>query len=95
MGIDGEVTLTGTLICTTEEEAARVRAALDSHIALTRAETGCLSFEVTQSNDPMIWTVSERFVNAASFEAHQIRAGASDWAVETKGITRDYKISGL
>jgi quinol monooxygenase YgiN len=95
MGINGEVTLTGTLNCTTEDEAARVRAALDTHIALTRAEAGCLSFEVTQSDDPMIWTVSKRFVDAASFEAHQTRAGASKWAIETKDIARDYKISGL
>ena len=95
MGIDGEVTLTGTLICTTEDEAVRVRAALDTHIGLTRAEIGCLSFEVTQTDDPMIWAVSERFVDPASFEAHQTRTGASDWAIETKGIARDYKIIGL
>lgn len=95
MGIGGEVTLTGTLICTTEDEAARVRAALDTHITLTRAEAGCVSFDVVQSDDPMIWAVSERFIDAASFEAHQARAGASDWAIETKGIARDYKISGL
>lgn len=95
MGINNEVTLNGTLICTTEEEAARVRATLDTHIALTRAEAGCLSFDVTPSGDPMVWTVSERFVDAAAFNAHQARAGASDWAHETKGIARDYKINGL
>ncbi len=95
MGITREVTLTGTLICTTEEEAARVRAALDIHVSLTRAEAGCLSFDVTQSENPLIWNVAERFVDAAAFEAHQTRAGASDWAVETKGIARDYTICGL
>ena len=43
----------------------------------------------------MIWSVSERFIDAAAFEAHQARAGASDWAIQTKGIARDYKVSGL
>jgi quinol monooxygenase YgiN len=95
MGVNCEVTLTGTLICTTEDEAARVRTALDTHITLTRGEAGCLSFEVTQSEDPKIWSVSERFIDAAAFEAHQARAGASDWAIQTKGIARDYKVSGL
>lgn len=90
-----EVTLTGTLTCVSESEASRVRAALPAHIALTRAEAGCLSFEVTPTDDPMVWAVSERFTNAAAFEAHQTRAGASDWARETAGIARDYTITGL
>lgn len=95
MGMSGEVTLTGTLTCVNTQEAARVRAALDTHIALTRAETGCLAFEVVQSDDPMVWTVSERFTDAAAFEAHQTRAAASDWAHKTQGIARDYRITGL
>jgi quinol monooxygenase YgiN len=95
MGMSGEVTLNGTLTCSTLDEADRVRAALETHITLTRNEAGCLSFEVTQSDDLMVWTVSERFTNAAAFQAHQTRAGSSDWAKETKDIARDYKILGL
>ncbi len=94
MGITGEVTLKGTLTCTSQDEAARVRVALETHITLTRAEAGCLSFEVTQSDDPMVWNVSERFVDAAAFDTHQERAGASDWATQTAGIARNYKITG-
>lgn len=90
-----EVTLTGTLNCANEAEASRVRAALATHIALTRAEAGCISFEVTKTSDPMVWAVSERFVDAAAFEAHQARAAASDWAVQTAGIARDYTIHGM
>ncbi|MEQ6203850.1 antibiotic biosynthesis monooxygenase [Sulfitobacter sp. HNIBRBA2951] len=89
------VTLTGTLTCASEDEAARVRAALDTHIALTRDEAGCISFEVTPTDDPMVWHVSERFTDAAAFEAHQTRAAASDWATQTAGIARDYTIEGL
>ena len=74
------VTLTGTLRCANRDEAARVQAALPEHIALTRAEPGCLSFEVTPSDDPLIWSVSEEFTTPAAFEAHQTRAKASIWA---------------
>ena len=89
------VTLTGTLRCASEGEAVRVRAALDEHIRLTRAEPGCISFEVTSTDDPMIWNVAEEFTDPAAFEAHQSRAGASDWAIQTKGIARDYSIKGM
>lgn len=90
-----EVTLTGTLNCANEAEADRVRAALPTHITLTRAEAGCMSFEVSATSDPLVWEVSERFVNASAFEAHQARAGASDWAVQTAGIARNYTIRGM
>ncbi|WP_299875897.1 antibiotic biosynthesis monooxygenase [uncultured Sulfitobacter sp.] len=89
------VTLTGQLICKTEDEAARVRAALDTHIRLTRAEPGCLSFEVNPTDDPLVWQVDEAFADKAAFDAHQTRAGASDWAVQTAGIERNYTITGL
>tara|TARA_R110002110_G_scaffold258035_3_gene473967 strand:+ start:910 stop:1188 length:279 start_codon:yes stop_codon:yes gene_type:complete len=89
------VTLTGKLICASSAQAARVRAALPEHVRLTRSETGCLSFDVTQSDDPLVWVVTERFTDAAAFDAHQKRAAASSWAHETTGIARDYIISGL
>jgi quinol monooxygenase YgiN len=95
MGVTPEVTLNGTLTCTSQEELSRVIEGVDAHIALTRAEAGCIAFEVVQTDNPMVWSVSERFTNAASFEAHQTRAAASDWAALTKGIERDYQISGL
>ncbi|WP_299140934.1 putative quinol monooxygenase [uncultured Tateyamaria sp.] len=89
------VTLTGTLRCKTPEEAARVRAALPAHVALTRAEPGCVSFDVTPTDDPIIWTVAEEFTDPAAFDAHQARAAASDWARETAGIERDYVVKGM
>jgi quinol monooxygenase YgiN len=89
------VTLTGQLICKTADEAARVRAALDDHIRLTRAEPGCLSFHVVPTADPLVWQVDEAFVDAAAFEAHQARAADSDWAGQTAGIERAYTVTGL
>lgn len=89
------VSLTGYLRCATEAEAARVRAAIDMHIRLTLAEPGCISFELTPTDDPLVWRVAEEFKDPAAFEAHQARGAASDWARETKGITRDFKITGM
>ncbi len=89
------VTLTGTLRCETEVQASRVRAALPDHIRLTRAEAGGISFEVTQTDDPLVWQVDEEFTDPAAFKAHQTRAAASDWARETAGIPRDYTLQGL
>lgn len=84
--------LSGRLICADAEEAERVRAHLPDHIRLTRAEPGCVSFEVTQSPDPLIWMVEERFVSRVAFERHQERVALSDWGRATAGIRRDYMI---
>ena len=87
------ITLAGFLVCTTEGEAACVRAHLPAHLALTRAEPGCLSFEVTPTADPLVWQVSETFTSRAAFDAHQTRAAASPWAAATAGIRRDYTVT--
>lgn len=87
------VRLSGRLICKDEAEVVTVRRHLPQHIALTRQESGCLSFEVTQSDDPLIWTVAEHFVDQAAFDAHQARTRASDWFTQTQKIERDYAIS--
>ncbi len=87
------IALSGLLACTTAEQAARVRAHLAEHIRLTRAEPGCLSFEVAPTADPLVWRVEVRFATRAAFEAHQIRAAASLWAAATAGIRRDYTLT--
>lgn len=87
------VTLTGFLICRSLEEADRVSALLPEHVRLTRAEPGCLGFEVFRSHaDPVRFAVSEAFRDRAAFEAHQARAAGTIWARATKGIPRDYRI---
>lgn len=87
------VRLTGRLICSTPEETAIVARYLPAHIALTRAEPGCLDFEVTQSSDPLIWTLAERFASRAAFEAHQARSRASEWFEKTLHIKRDFEVT--
>jgi quinol monooxygenase YgiN len=88
------VSLSGFLICRTLEEADRVSVLLPDHIRLTRAEPGCLRFEVFRSqSDPVRFAVTEVFRDRAAFEAHQARAKDTIWAKATKGIPRDYKIT--
>ncbi|RYH03413.1 antibiotic biosynthesis monooxygenase [Salipiger sp. IMCC34102] len=87
----GVIHLTGALTCPPERLEA-VRAALPGHIALTRAEPGCLSFEVTETT-PGIFTVHERFADRAAFDTHQARTTASDWGRITEGLPRDYSVT--
>ena len=89
----GVIRLTGHLFCAGEVQAALVTAHLPEHIRLTRAEPGCLSFEVRQSADPLVWEVAEVFSDRAAFDAHQARTAASAWGQATKGIERKYVIT--
>ena len=89
------VRLSGELVCVTEAEAALVERMLPAHTALTRAEEGCLSFEVTRIADALAWRVEGEFRDAASFRDHQQRAAASAWGRDTAGIERRYVVEGL
>ncbi|AIY00186.1 hypothetical protein ART_0587 [Arthrobacter sp. PAMC 25486] len=86
--------LTGELLCDGPEQLAAVVEHLPRHIELTRAEPGCLSFEVAQTDDPFVWDVSERFQDAVAFELHQARVAASEWGCATAGIKRNYSVTG-
>lgn len=88
------IALNGFLICRTLEEADRVSGLLPEHIRLTRAEPGCIRFEVFRSqSDPVRFAVSELFRDRAAFEAHQARAADTIWARATKSIPREYRIT--
>lgn len=86
------IRLSGRLVCRAEAETEAVRAALPEHIRLTRAEPGCIAFDVTATRDPLVWRVEERFTDRTAFEAHQVRTRASAWYLATAGIPRDYTI---
>jgi quinol monooxygenase YgiN len=89
------IRLRGQLICVTEDEVGAVRAFLADHIRLTRAEPGCLTFDVAPTDDPMVWEVMEAFRDRASFDAHQARTRASPWFAATRGILRDFRMEEL
>ena len=87
------LTLTGSLICQSAQDSAIVARFLPGHIELSRAEPGCLWFRVHQSDDPLIWTLDEGFIDAAAFAAHQARTRASVWWDATQHIRRDFLLN--
>lgn len=89
------IRLKGHLICMSDLEAQAVRQHLPDHIRLSRAEPGCLSFDVTQTDDPMIWDVQETFRTRADFDAHQARTRESRWFEATRHILRDFRVEEL
>lgn len=91
----GHVRLTGRLVCRDTSDIELVQTHLAEHVRLTRAETGCASFEVFQSEDPLIWDVEECFLDKEAYEFHQKRTRASLWWAATAGIPRDYTVTGL
>ncbi|MEA5455760.1 antibiotic biosynthesis monooxygenase [Sinomonas sp. JGH33] len=90
-----EVRLSGQLVCRDDRDIAVVVEHLGRHIALTRAELGCVSFCVTPTDDPLVWQVEELFRDAVAFRAHQDRVANSEWGRVTAGIERRYFIDGL
>lgn len=86
------IRLRGQLICMNEGELQAVRQHLAGHIALIRAEPGCLTFEVTVTDDPMVYEVMEAFRDRPSFDAHQARTRDSAWFAATRGILRDFRL---
>ncbi len=87
------VTLTGHINVPFDRLDA-VTAALQEHIRLTRAEPGCLSFDVTpHANIAGRFEVKEMFVDQEAFDHHQARAQASPWAETTRGIERHYTVT--
>lgn len=90
-----EVHLSGQLVCRDNDDVAVVVQHLSRHVALTRAEVGCVSFCVTVTDDPLVWQVDEWFRDAAAFRTHQDRVARSAWGRATVGIERRYTIEGL
>jgi quinol monooxygenase YgiN len=77
-------------------DLAVVKDELDNHIQLTRAETGCLIFEVTQDAlNPCRFDVYEEFVDEAAFQAHQARVKSSRWGEITGNVERCYTVTGI
>ncbi|MGL5408674.1 MAG: putative quinol monooxygenase [Shewanella sp.] len=89
------VILKGFIIVPSNDLAA-VKDELDNHIQLTRAETGCLIFKVTQDPlTPCRFDVYEEFVDQAAFQAHQARVKSSRWGEITVNVERHYTVTGI
>ncbi|WP_421198772.1 putative quinol monooxygenase [Aeromonas enteropelogenes] len=77
-----------------QSDLAQVKDELARHIQLTRAEPGCLVFEVMQdSANSCRFDVYEEFVDNIAFQAHQARVKSSYWGEVTVNIERHYKVT--
>lgn len=86
----GNIILNGTIIMPLDQQA-KLRPLLEEHTALTRAEPGCLFFEVTQDQaDPARFTVSERFADQAALAFHEMRGAASAWGPAARHLQREF-----
>lgn len=83
--------LRGQLVCMSDDEAQAVRTHLQAHIDASRHEPGCLTFEITPTDDPMVWEVMEAFRTREDFNAHQTRTRQSPWFAATRDILRDFR----
>lgn len=84
------IALTGRLICNDTAQMMMALSLLPEHVRLSRAEPGCLRFDIWQDEDPMVWHLSELFADADAFAAHQTRTAASEWGEQSHGIARDF-----
>jgi quinol monooxygenase YgiN len=87
------IKVTGTFSCSIVEEVALIQALLPEHIRLSRAEPGCLTFNVDPTADPLVWRLDESFADKAAFEAHQTRTRASAWFKATAQMRRDFQVT--
>ena len=79
-----------------EVDLEGVRRALPGHISATRAESGCIVFEVKESElESGRFDVYEEFELMAAFETHQKRIKDSEWGTVSMGATRHYTIEEL
>lgn len=77
-----------------DADIATIKAHLPTHVRLSRAEDGCISFNVNvDPENPNRYLVDEEFATQASFDAHQARVKASEWGKVTAHLVRKYEIS--
>ncbi len=75
-------------------DIAIVEKHLPTHIRLSRAEDGCVSFDVrVDPKNSNRYLVDEEFATQAAFDAHQARVKSSEWGQATAHLHREYKVT--
>lgn len=88
-----KITLQGHIIVS-DSDLAQVNKELSNHKALTRAESGCLVFNVTIDDENFNkFNVYEEFVDQCAFNQHQQRVKDSTWGQVTQHVDRHYEIT--
>jgi quinol monooxygenase YgiN len=81
-----------------DSDIAAVKMELVNHIELTRQESGCLVFKVSQDTEnPNRFNVYEEFTDRNSFANHQdrVRVRQSTWGAITVNVERHYEITDV
>lgn len=79
-----------------DSDIAAVKIELTNHIELTRQESGCLVFEVSQEAENLNrFNVYEEFTDRESFASHQDRVRESKWGAVTVNVERHYEITDV
>lgn len=89
------VTVEGRLTCADMGQMLMALDLLPRHVELSRAEPGCLRFDIAQGDDPLVWTLDEVFADEDAFAAHQARNADSQWGRDSQGISRDLHCHAL
>ncbi|TWX63486.1 antibiotic biosynthesis monooxygenase [Colwellia demingiae] len=77
-----------------DADLAKVQEELITHKMLTRQESGCLTFEVTQDSvNSNKFNVYEEFTDQDAFDSHQLRVKNSNWGKVTINLQRHYQMS--
>lgn len=77
-----------------DEDFDALLAALPKHVEATKAEEGCIEFEVIQDKGyPNRFNVFEIFIDRESFDYHQERTAGSQWAVASANVVRHYNVT--
>ena len=79
-----------------DSDIAAVKMELINHIELTRQESGCLVFKVSQDTENLNrFNVYEEFTDRDSFANHQDRVRQSMWGTITVNVERHYEITDV
>lgn len=84
-----QVALSGHITCAGMGQLMVLLTHVQSHVAASRAEPGCLYFDIAQTDDPLVWRVEELFRDRAALDAHRARTRQGAWWAATSGIARD------
>ena len=89
------IAISGRIFCANQIEAELLASLLEEHTQLTRAEPGCLSFNMSRTADPLVWLLDEAFNDEEAYQAHLSRTRSTPWYGATAHLRRDVKITGL
>jgi autoinducer 2-degrading protein len=79
-----------------DSDISAVKVELINHIELTRQESGCLDFQVSQDTENLNkFNVYEEFTDRNSFASHQDRVRRSTWGAITVNVERHYEITDV